>query len=646
MLPEEKEKFQVSGNDENIRKKHVYDEKRKKRIRAAIMRTGLLAMLLVVSTYAWFTSQKDITLSNLRGTVEVSENMELSLDAKTWHQKIDLKDAINVFAEAQGSRDKALGEDMDTTTRTTAPALIPKELLPVSGIGEIGGNLLPLYTGTATSTSLADIKATTEIDGATKEAKNTGYFAFDIYIKNTSQDGEDDVLQLNLNSSVQVLAEDLIKQIMVNGTNVSRVYKGDSASGLQNTVRVGLALYGGEVSSTSTQLQILESTKGATIRDLAIWEPNASDHVEYIVSNNNKLLGNVVNGVATPLTFTTTEAIETYALKESAVTAGEITNVYDTKNENLGVQKTFQTEKTSSADYRVLSSDGKPLNIQNIGEEDFKIKSNAISRLRVYVWLEGQDVDCINVASQGGGIEIDLGFTKDNEVGDVLDEEVIETTLASATNDNIGQYIDLGNDIVDYNGTTGKTTDDWRILYVENDTVYAILSSYLPAEDIPVALSLDTDPTNYPYSVWSNSDGSILVEGLTNSTEWNGLANGITGATVQGTPTGNLLMKSFNIENGTNLEINENLNLNTNSTTGDLSLYVPHYSVSGEKYDNCEGYWLTDLHPDGVFSVDCQGISTNRRFTNTTFAARPVVSLPKTTEVTKTGKLWAVKNHN
>ena len=27
--------------------------------------------------------------------------MEISLDAKTWHQKIDLSDAANVFAEAQ-----------------------------------------------------------------------------------------------------------------------------------------------------------------------------------------------------------------------------------------------------------------------------------------------------------------------------------------------------------------------------------------------------------------------------------------------------------------------------------------------------------------------------------------------------------------
>ena len=33
--------------------------------------------------------------------------------------------------------------------------------------------------------------------------------------------------------------------------------------------------------------------------------------------------------------------------------------------------------------------------------------------MRVYLWIEGQDVDCINWASFGGGVELVLGLTKD-----------------------------------------------------------------------------------------------------------------------------------------------------------------------------------------------------------------------------------------
>ena len=89
----------------------------------------------------------------------------------------------------------------------------------------------------------------------------------------------------------------------------------------------------------------------------------------------------------------------------------------------MGIQNTFKTDNTKNAsgevtDYRIKTPDGKPLDIQNISEEDFIITSNTVSRMRVYVWLEGQDVDCINLASQGGGIELELGLTKDNEIGD------------------------------------------------------------------------------------------------------------------------------------------------------------------------------------------------------------------------------------
>ena len=37
---------------------------------------------------------------------------------------------------------------------------------------------------------------------------------------------------------------------------------------------------------------------------------------------------------------------------------------------------------------------------------------NSVTKVRIYVYLEGQDVDCINYASHGGGIELDFGLCK------------------------------------------------------------------------------------------------------------------------------------------------------------------------------------------------------------------------------------------
>ena len=397
-----------------------------KRINSLILLIAFTAIMLIVSTYAWFTSQKDITLSNLRGTVEVAENMEISLDAKTWHQEIDLAELVevggvqkNVFQIAQESRDAAKKADGSDLGIDTTQYVIPKELLPVSGIGETGSTLMPLYDGTATGTKLAGIAKCTENHTGTQA--DEGYFAFDIYIKNTSKDGQPDNLQLNLNSAVQVLPITLEKEVVdAFGNTVTRQYQGDPASGLQNSVRVGLALYGGEVSSTATQAQIIESTYNANVTDVAIWEPNAKDHVEYIVSNNNKL----VNGTQSHVTFTDGTEVDTYALSAAAV-GTSLDNVYNVSATGVAKQNTFRTEKTSTTDYRIKPRvdavlGNIPWNITNVSGSNFVITSNTVSRLRVYVWLEGQDVDCINLASQGGGIEVDLGLTKDNEVGEVL----------------------------------------------------------------------------------------------------------------------------------------------------------------------------------------------------------------------------------
>ena len=126
-----------------------------KRINSLILLIAFTAIMLIVSTYAWFTSQKDVTLSNLRGTVEVVENMEISLDAKEWSNFIDLTDAQAKFDSAQTSRGLAKLDNGSDLTVKTVPGIIPKELLPVSGYGKTGEAVMPLWTGTAEGTKLA-----------------------------------------------------------------------------------------------------------------------------------------------------------------------------------------------------------------------------------------------------------------------------------------------------------------------------------------------------------------------------------------------------------------------------------------------------------------------------------------------------------
>ena len=210
-----------------------------------------------------------------------------------------------------------------------------------------------------------------------------------------------------------------------------------------------------------------------------------------------------------------------------------------------------------------------------------------------------------------------------------------ESTLALVTNANIGDYIDLGNSVIG----TESTSDDWRILYKDGETVYAVLADYLPADQVPTSAGLDTNTTDYPYGVWSDTDRDTLVNGLLNTTAWSNFTNGIAGATATGSPTAELLMSSYNTKNGTEIVYTDYPTLD--SSTTDYDLYVPHTSA----VDECYGYWLASPDADGsdyVWRVRCSGFVGNYDYYSTSYGARPVVSLPSSITAELVDGVWVI----
>ena len=61
----------------------------KRRLNSLILLVAFTAIMLIVSTYAWFSTQRNVSLSNLEGTVKVAEGLEISLDASHWSQEVD-----------------------------------------------------------------------------------------------------------------------------------------------------------------------------------------------------------------------------------------------------------------------------------------------------------------------------------------------------------------------------------------------------------------------------------------------------------------------------------------------------------------------------------------------------------------------------
>ena len=405
----------------------------RKRLNALILLVAFTAILLIVSTYAWFSTQKNVTLSGLKGKVNVAEGLQISLDALNWANEISLTEGeVEKFLEDG----KSLANPYDGRTN-----LIPTELLPVSTTAQqdegIGEKDLNMYRGTNESgIVLKDIKnMTTDETGAEK-----GFYAIDFFLQNSSSQtaitgNQNDLLRLETNSAI-TLDGGLAKE----------------ATGLQNTLRVAFAIYDEEsslandtlVSNTPDQAKILAATTGdaRTITDVAIWEPNASGaqqtsgepspavtkyaaHVDYIVQNNNRLKLSSADNPSNTIVgangkFTAEAKLPTYALTTTSV-GKTITNIYDwdtgAATNGLVKQNTVTTPNTGVG--------ASPVQLKSVtdGSTDFAIAPGKYIHMRMYVWLEGQDVDCINYASLGGGLTIDVGLSKPGSADDEDDEE-------------------------------------------------------------------------------------------------------------------------------------------------------------------------------------------------------------------------------
>ena len=67
--------------------------KRKSNLRVSLLLLLLAAILLVSSSYAWFTANKTVTVSTLDVNVEAQNGLQISTNGTTWKSIISKTDA-------------------------------------------------------------------------------------------------------------------------------------------------------------------------------------------------------------------------------------------------------------------------------------------------------------------------------------------------------------------------------------------------------------------------------------------------------------------------------------------------------------------------------------------------------------------------
>lgn len=383
-------------------------KKSQKKTKFLLILIVLTAILSITATYAWFSSQREVEISSMRLNVEVAENLEISLDGETWANSIIIDNMRQFYGTYTGTSDDHTIYQAYTDNKN----YVPTELLPVSTTGEVANGVLQFMKGEVTN---GELKASAcseegigEDDIETMEEANDNhpYLVFDLYLKNLSSVTDGDLLRIATGS-----------RVWVDSTTVDTdAGTGVTGTGLENCMRVGLVPYANTLDpTTATGATVRALADGATGK-VAIWEPNDLDHITEVVKNSSR--SEFSNGTVSSVTVPTYGVLfDSEADGSAAEKYVKIEDVESTSDSKLSVQNTVKPA------YATATGTTSPVPLNSTGTDsgatetsvttgDVKLAMNKITKFRCYVWLEGQDVDCINTASMGSMVQIKLRLDK------------------------------------------------------------------------------------------------------------------------------------------------------------------------------------------------------------------------------------------
>ena len=362
------------------------NQRKNKKARRTLLLLLLICItgtLLTTASYAWFTANRQVSVNTITVNVAAKNGIQISVDGTDWKSIIqtdDIRAAHTAYVTASKSAN-----------------MLPTSMEPVSTIGEVEndstlGNLIKMFYGTVSSNAGGDnILSATRVTEARDVAttNNTAKFvAFDIFLKVT------ETTDLYITSDSGVSA---------NGTD----------KGIKNATRFAFLLKG-NTTTESTLQQIQELNSDNTVY---IWEPNYDVHTASGIANARDIYGLTTTATgATQLSYFGVKApiadSNNVLLSEANTTAGQcfvggvVNRTYADASACSGASGTWVANSTYfgavSPDYSTTAANAN--NFQVFG------LSAGITKLRVYMWVEGQDVDCENEAS-GSDIDFDLAFT-------------------------------------------------------------------------------------------------------------------------------------------------------------------------------------------------------------------------------------------
>lgn len=319
---------------------------KKRKIRILYLLIFFTSMLLTTTTYAWFTTTKIVSLETFNIHVASDGGIQISSDGITWKAILEVNDLYNAHE-----------------TYAMNINQMPKNFEPVSTAGITSNGLLSMFSGSAVNKGdrlvLVSSKLNEKLAGA--DDLDSKFIAFDIFLKTESKKA----LYLSSNSGVK---------------NIS-----DNPTGIENAFRVAF-LNQGNVSS-ETSINVIQNLKKAN--NVFIWEPNYDTHTSMSVQNASNLYGMNIR-----------------ENNESLISYYGVVNEIK-ESDNILIQNLYSSNYPNFL--REVSIDLATTKKFDTNKYMFELNPG-ITKFRVYIWIEGQDVDCEDSASLGD-IAVNLQVT-------------------------------------------------------------------------------------------------------------------------------------------------------------------------------------------------------------------------------------------
>ncbi len=325
-----------------------YEKRRRKRLFYLLICLFITGVTLTTSSYAWFTSNRLVRIDLLNVKVRAEGGIEISADGTNWKSILSTND----LESARDNYPSSVNQ-------------IPLVLEPISTALELEDGKLKMFHGIAENNSsgkyVLSLKRSIE-ESSFGENSNGKFIAFDLFLKTSS----DMRLYLTPESNA--------------------VYAGDTSYGIENAVRYAF-VYEGNTPSGST-LPVIQGLSTNDNDNVYIWEPNYDIHTESAIANAYNVYGiNTFNG-------------------DNALSYDGASNSVDS---SLGIIIDNAKASMYPEYFKTVDVDYKSVGAFTENIEIFTLKSG-VSKIRVYMWIEGQDVDCENNASVGD-ISFNLQFT-------------------------------------------------------------------------------------------------------------------------------------------------------------------------------------------------------------------------------------------